>query len=260
MPGKPDTSDTAESLTFRHCRSAAVPRVDAMRAIRGAVSGKSARWKNRHSRSIIGSRDRLSSRGLGLQATSAPGRCRAASVVAQSLTPRAQSPQASLRASPFPQDRRRLPESRRHPLLEQGIGDGEHHRSDEEPHDAEGNQSADHAGKDQQQRNVGSPLDQQRPDDIVERARDDGDHQERRAPRGAAGPEKPYDGRQHHGQRTQLAEAEEQHHRCQERGGGNSAEEEAEATNGGLDEGGDHHAEHDASDGLRSQHAASCPC
>src|SRR5215472_1156318 len=57
----------------------------------------------------------------------------------------------------------------RHPVYEQRVRHREHHRSDEEPDDPEGDEPADDAHEDQQQRQVGAPLDQQRAQEVVER-------------------------------------------------------------------------------------------
>ena len=60
-----------------------------------------------------------------------------------------------------------------HPVGEQRIRDRQHHRPDEEPDDAESDEPSDHAREDQQQRQVGAALDQQRPQEVVERHAED---------------------------------------------------------------------------------------
>ncbi len=46
----------------------------------------------------------------------------------------------------------------RHPVDEQRVRDRQHHRPDEEPGDAEGDEPTDYAREDQQQRQVGTVL------------------------------------------------------------------------------------------------------
>ncbi len=59
------------------------------------------------------------------------------------------------------------------PLFQQGVGHGQHHRTDEEPDDAKGDKTADHAGKDQEQRQIGPLLDEELADKVVDGADED---------------------------------------------------------------------------------------
>src|SRR5262249_35772544 len=73
-----------------------------------------------------------------------------------------------------------------HPLDEERVRDREHHRPDEEPDDPEGDQATDHAGEDQEERQVGPPSDEDGSQEVVERAAEDGPREEDPAPDGPA--------------------------------------------------------------------------
>src|SRR3954464_16083219 len=42
------------------------------------------------------------------------------------------------------------------PVLQQGVGDGQHHRTEEQPEQAECQEAADHADEDEQKRQIGA--------------------------------------------------------------------------------------------------------
>ena len=67
---------------------------------------------------------------------------------------------------------------------EEGPGDGQQHRPHEEPHDAEGQDAPEHPGQDEQERQVGALLDEDRANHVVHR---DGHEREHQHHRSAAG-------------------------------------------------------------------------
>src|SRR5260221_12470185 len=77
------------------------------------------------------------------------------------------------------------------PGLEQRVAHCQHDRPDEDADQAEADEAADHPGEDEQQRQVGAALDEDRPHDVVDGGGDHSPHQEENAPARGAAPGEP---------------------------------------------------------------------
>ena len=84
-----------------------------------------------------------------------------------------------------------------------------------------------------------------RPDDVVDRAREDGDDEQRDGDTRLARPVEPSDGRQEHQQRPELRKAEEQHHGGKQPCGGNPGHVEGDAADRDLNQRRHNHPEYD---------------
>src|SRR6476620_9697507 len=93
------------------------------------------------------------------------------------------------------------------PGAELRVGDCEQHGADEQADQPEADQAADHAGHDEQQRQVGAAADQDRPDHVVEQTDDYRPHEQSDRRRRSAVDVEPADSRQHWQPGSKLRDA-----------------------------------------------------
>src|SRR5262249_18718767 len=140
---------------------------------------------------------------------------------------------------------------------EQRICYRQYHRADEESGDAEGDQPTNHARKDQQEREVGTVLDQQRAQKVVEGPAEDRPYEEAAPPHGAALRVDPDRCRDQHRPGPHLCDPEDEHQRSQDPHEWHASDREPDPGEAGLDDGRDDDTQGDGSDRLSSemQHA-----
>jgi len=139
------------------------------------------------------------------------------------------------------------------PGHQEGVADRQEGRTDEEAEDAEGDQAAQHPGEDEEQGQIGSALDQDRAEDVVDEEDGDRPRQEERPPGGAGRPVHPDHGGEQDGSDPHLRHPQDEHEGGQDDGEGNAGDRQADAPQSRLDEGGDDDPQRDCPDGLRGQ-------
>ena len=95
-------------------------------------------------------------------------------------------------------------------MLQQRVGDGEDHRAQEQAEHPEGEKAANDAKQDQQQRQIGPPLDQDGPQEVVHQHGGNADDDKYDTRHGLPRREQPDDGRQNHKDRADLRKAQNQ--------------------------------------------------
>ena len=139
------------------------------------------------------------------------------------------------------------------PGLEQRIGHRQHHRPDKYPDQPEAEQAADDAGKNQQQRQIGAFLDEDRAQEIVQRRDNDAPDEQEGRPAVIASPVHPGHRREKHQRWPDLGDAQHQHHRRQQRGEGNTGDGKADPAEQSLHDRRHADAERNAANGLAGE-------
>src|SRR5882762_2148659 len=119
--------------------------------------------------------------------------------------------------------------------------------------DAEPEEPADHPGNDEQQREIGALLDEQRPQDVVDDLGEDRHHHKDRPARRRSGRVQPDDARDHAEERAELGDAEQEDDGAEDGGEGDTDGDQPDPRDRGLHDGGDDDSEGDRADGAPRQ-------